>query len=107
LVLYSSVWLRFLPAAACRKLLVPAVSSSTAVPRFWLRVLRSADAAALAISSRDAAVLASLADVRFSLTSSSISPAEPGASKELLGKREFTHYLIICLAVMKTLHIGL
>jgi hypothetical protein len=67
---------------------VPADSSSTSVPRFWLRVLRSADAAALAISSRDAAVLASLADVRFSLSSSSSSPAEPGASRELVGKRE-------------------
>jgi hypothetical protein len=68
---------------------VPADSSSTSVPRFWLRVLRSADAAALAISSRDAAVLASLADVRFSLSSSGSSPAEPGASRELVGKREF------------------
>lgn len=75
------------PAAACRELLVPAGSSSTSVPRFWLRVLRSADAAALAISSRDAAALASLADVRFSLSSSS-SAAEIGASRELLGKRE-------------------
>lgn len=37
------------------------------MPRFWLRVLKSADAAALAISPRDAAVLAALADIRFSL----------------------------------------
>jgi hypothetical protein len=74
---------------------VPADSSSTSVPRFWLRVLRSADAAALAISSRDAAVLASLADVRFSLSSSSSSPAEPGASRELVGKRELLRCCVL------------
>jgi hypothetical protein len=51
------------------------------VPRFWLRVLKAADAAALAISPRDAAVLAALADVRFSLD------ATPGAT-ELQGKCE-------------------
>ncbi|WIA10139.1 hypothetical protein OEZ85_010346 [Tetradesmus obliquus] len=79
--------LRLELAGKRRELLVPAGSSSTSVPRFWLRVLRSADAAALAISSRDAAALASLADVRFSLSSSS-SAAEIVASRELLGKLE-------------------
>lgn len=52
-------------------------------------MLRSADAAALAISSRDAAVLAALSDVRFSLSSSSSSsPSEGAGSRELRGKRE-------------------
>eukprot|EP00878_Enallax_costatus_P038880 GHUV01044368.1.p1 GENE.GHUV01044368.1~~GHUV01044368.1.p1 ORF type:complete len:515 (+),score=231.98 GHUV01044368.1:220-1764(+) len=63
--------------------LLPPGSSSTVVPRFWLRVLRSADAAALAVSPRDAAVLAHLADIRFSLTS-----VDAGSSKELHGKLE-------------------
>lgn len=63
----------------CRALLLPAGVSKTQVPRFWLRVLKSADAAALAISPRDAAVLAALADVRFSLD------ATPGGT-ELQGK---------------------
>lgn len=67
--------------ACCRALLLPKGASETQVPRFWLRVLKSADAAALAISPRDAAVLAALADVRFSLDGTA------GAS-ELQGKCE-------------------
>jgi hypothetical protein len=63
----------------CRALLFPQGADAPLVPRFWLRVLKSADAAALAISPRDAAVLAALADVRFSLDTT------PGAS-ELQGK---------------------
>jgi hypothetical protein len=65
----------------CRSLLLPDGTDHTAVPRFWLRVLKSADAAALAISPRDAAVLACLADVRFSLNGSP-------SSSELQGKCE-------------------
>ncbi|KAF8069510.1 NUDT19 [Scenedesmus sp. PABB004] len=65
-----------------RALLLPPGASEPSVPRFWLRVLRSADAAALAISSRDAAVLASLADVRLSIT------AGAGSSREAHGKLE-------------------
>lgn len=65
----------------CRALLLPKGATKTQVPRFWLRVLRSADAAALAISPRDAAVLSALADVRFSLDAG----AEPS---ELQGKCE-------------------
>lgn len=67
---------------ARRALLLPEGADATQVPRFWLRVLKSADAAALAISPRDAAVLAALADVRFSLDTT------PGAS-ELQGKCEW------------------
>lgn len=95
LLVHRRVWTSLRPgllhAFCCRSLLVPSGSSSTAVPRFWLRVLRSADAAALAISSRDAAVLAALADVRFSLSPSSSSSSSSGAagsSKELHGKRK-------------------
>lgn len=59
--------------------------NSCSIPRFWLRVLRSADTAALAISPRDAAVLANLADVRFSLSS----PVSDGSGgKELHGRCE-------------------
>jgi hypothetical protein len=64
-----------------RALLLPVEGQPLTVERFWLRVLRTADAAALAISPRDAAVLASLADVRFSLDST-----EDGS--ELHGRRE-------------------
>jgi hypothetical protein len=66
----------------CRSLLLPEGADTTTVPRFWLRVLKSADAAALAISPRDAAVLACLADVRFSLNGSP-------SSSELQGKCEW------------------
>lgn len=65
-----------------RALLLPEGAAQPLVPRFWLRVLRSADVAALAISPRDAAVLAHLADVRFSLDGS-----EDGS--ELHGRREW------------------
>jgi len=66
----------------CRALLLPKGAAKTQVTRFWLRVLRSADAAALAISPRDAAVLSALADVRFSLDAG----AQPS---ELQGKCEW------------------
>jgi hypothetical protein len=63
------------------------------VPRFWLRVLRSADAAALAVTARDAAVLACLADVRFSLRSNVSSEDSSSVMKELHGKRELLHQM--------------
>lgn len=66
-----------------RALLLPSGAAETAVERFWLRVLRATDAGALAISSRDAAVLAQLADVRFSLSGGG------GSGGELHGKREW------------------
>eukprot|EP00879_Flechtneria_rotunda_P025860 GHRR01027513.1.p1 GENE.GHRR01027513.1~~GHRR01027513.1.p1 ORF type:complete len:253 (+),score=116.37 GHRR01027513.1:224-982(+) len=77
-----------------RALLVPAGAKSTISPRFWLRVLRSADAAALAISRRDAAVLAALTDVRFQLSRGSkaeaggISSGSSSSSSELHGTCE-------------------
>eukprot|EP00775_Hariotina_reticulata_P010883 gene10883-11037_t len=69
-------------------ILFPPSTSQPAVPRFWLRVLRSADAAALAISARDAALLACLADVRFSLHSNGSSGESSSIMKELHGKLE-------------------
>jgi hypothetical protein len=78
--------------ACCRALLLPKGASETQVPRFWLRVLKSADAAALAISPRDAAVLAALADVRFSLDGTA------GAS-ELQGKCECCNRAHSCVGI--------
>ena len=49
---------------ARRRELLAAAGPDRAPPRFWLRVLRCVDAAALAITPRDAAVLQHLADVR-------------------------------------------
>lgn len=48
-----------------RAALAAAGAAGNAPPRYWLRVLRSVDAAALAITRRDAAVLQHLVDVRY------------------------------------------
>jgi hypothetical protein len=59
-----------------RTALLSSDGRSTRIPCYWLHVLRGTDTGALAITRRDAAVLAHLADVRYHIQV----PERPGAA---------------------------